>query len=618
MSVVAGEVSLVDRFRELQPEVVASFGGSEFLFARWWEDVSETDPPDVGLAEDYSTNDRWLANRLILPEEIPFLVLPVVRAALRCRAESVFFLERGTFPYLEAARRILEEVVEERRIRCEPVRIKGLTRESFAVNLLSLLTTDPEDSARLAEPPAAPLRARLAAWLRSGDSEARAVAIEARQLGLDPADLLDAPLEVVLLELSDLGLDDRVRIPNALKSVVFRAGEAMRHAPLTAGALRAHVDESLLRLAHGASGAIDELIGLATLPDGTVSLPLLLDGMNRSVQGLRGSLTHTARPLLNSLLADTRTGTALFGSDNALFVDEVSVCGSACVTLEVLGRAFRPRFRGSFGSIVGMWAHASFLDIAAASFFTLKPLEDVPFLSPHLFVPVEWNEVRPVRPHRFPSGRALARRVVRWERRTLAEELERLGEAEPRAGAEEIRSFRRKLATALTERLPWQDFPVLRRRADWNPDLLPALVLYYLGSFESVAGELWYRRDPWLEAGLERVLGDSGRFQKPFYREMDRLFAFLEREERNMPHAFAPWRTAWQKRRAGLRRLILEDALQAGRRFRARMESGMDAISRSRAAVLRFLFARGSEDREGFPGSSAPCRRPWDETLSPP
>ena len=30
MSVVAGEVSLVDRFRELQPEVVASFGGSEF------------------------------------------------------------------------------------------------------------------------------------------------------------------------------------------------------------------------------------------------------------------------------------------------------------------------------------------------------------------------------------------------------------------------------------------------------------------------------------------------------------------------------------------------------------------------------------------------------------
>ena len=287
---------------------------------------------------------------------------------------------------------------------CEPVRIKGLTRESFAVNLLSLLTTDPEDSARLAEPPAAPLRARLAAWLRSGDSEARAMAIEARQLGLDPADLLDAPLEVVLLELSDLGLDDRVRIPNALKSVVFRAGEAMRHAPLTAGALRAHVDESLLRLAHGASGAIDELIGLATLPDGTVSLPLLLDGMNRSVQGLRGSLTHTARPLLNSLLADTRTGTALFGSDNALFVDEVSVCGSACVTLEVLGRAFRPRFRGSFGSIVGMWAHASFLDIAAASFFTLKPLEDVPFLSPHLFVPVEWNEVRPVRPTVSPAA----------------------------------------------------------------------------------------------------------------------------------------------------------------------------------------------------------------------
>src|SRR5258708_1816620 len=91
---------LRENFRIKQLNVMETFGGSERLFQRWWHDVEQVDPVDLEFVEAYCTNDNFLKNRLILPEEIPFLALPLVRAILQRRYQRVFFLERAAYPYL--------------------------------------------------------------------------------------------------------------------------------------------------------------------------------------------------------------------------------------------------------------------------------------------------------------------------------------------------------------------------------------------------------------------------------------------------------------------------------------------------------------------------------------
>jgi len=570
-----------------QPEVMATFGGNDALFRRWWEYVTRLDPPDTAFVQEYSTNDRFLANRLILPEEVPFLVLPVLKAIRQDGYEVVLFVERAAHPYLWAIRRLARAFHVP--VQVAPLRVKGLTRESFVCNLLTLVAADPEDAGLLSAPLTGPERDVVRRFLPAGagpTSDSR-----------EAEALLEGTREETLRALADDGLDGRILIPNVLKAVVFEAGNRLRQGPLLARELEERIDPALLLLAPGAGAWVHTLVNDAAGPGGQITFAALLDGMNRCVCGLRRTLTHARYPALNALLVRTRSAQRLFARRRTLVIEEISVCGSTCLALEALGKAFDPTFAFDFGAVVGMWASSSFLDLAAASFFALKPLEDVPFLSPFCYSPVYGGEpVYTVKPHRFPSGAAQSPAIRYWERTTFAEVLGRLGTG---VSEERARAVEAEVAAAAWARVGQGGLPEVCRRQTCDHDVLPALVSYYLGSFAPAGGQIQFRQDPILEARLESVLDSAGRRQKTFHREMDRFFARLVEAEERFPADVAAWRTAASAVREGTARRVARRAIQARERHEARMCRGLQAIARCCGAVAAYLSTPG-EAKDGY------------------
>ena len=401
----AHSCELRQRFCTWQPEVTATFGGNDALFRQWWRTVTRLDAPDEQFLLDYSSNDRFLKNRLILPEEIPFLVLPILKAVLTRQYQEVIFIERGTHPYLWAFRHLITEFCVPARPRS--LRVKGLMRETFGCNLLSLLAMEPKDHQFFTAP------------LTPGERDCISHFLAPAAAGT----LQYGTREDVLRLLADEVLDPRIKMPNVLKYAVFLAGNLMRSGPLTAADLIKAIEPSIYELAPNAYDTVTQLVERATSADGQICFPRLLDGMNDCVRQTRAMIQDSSLPALNALLNGTRTARAFSSDGRVLVIEEVSVCGSTCLALDVLSSAFNPDYRFDFGAVVGMWAQTSFLDVASASFSVLKPLEDVPYLSPNCFVPVYSDSiVRQARPQRFPSCVAITP-LVRYWKQTLFERI---------------------------------------------------------------------------------------------------------------------------------------------------------------------------------------------------
>lgn len=594
--------SLQQCFRTSQPDVMATFGGSERLFQYWWRDIEQADPLDVEFVAEYSTNDKFLKNRLILPEEIPLLAIALVRAILQHGYQKVFFLERGAYPYLLIVQQLLAEIGRFD-ICCDAVRIKGLTRESFPCSLLTIAGTCEQDSQLLSQPLSKRSREKFVSCLEALDSSrANPVMQHLDNRGISLKNLLGESREVIINELSEIGLDSRILMPNVLKPVVFRAGNLLLQGSLTPQKLYQSIDDGLLSMSPHAQRVIKAMIKHSTSSDGQISLPAMLDYMNHYISLLKGRITHSVRPLLNVLLRDTKASTTVFNTGKTLFIDEVSICGSAYFALEAIGKSFNPRFKADFGAVSGMWENESFLDVAATSFFELKPLEDVPYLSPNYFRPIfSESSLQPIRPHRFPSCVAMARKVLRWERATYAETLGQSGRSN--VVAQEVRRAEAEIVTAISAHMHWGDYPILQRRHECNPDVLPTLVTYYLGNFEVVEEQTWFRRDPVLEARLETVLGYCGRFQKPFYQEMDWLFSWLNKQESHNPGKFLQMRGRIATQQVYAHRHVLREVILAHELYQKRMSRGMDAIRQSLDEVRTFLLSKcnGTQDHVNFP-----------------
>lgn len=563
---------LQNEFCAIQPDVVATFGGNEALYLRWWEDIALLDTPDNEFIYNYSTNDRFLKNRLILPEEVPFLILPILKAALRNGYQTIFFVERGTHPYLWALHHLVPSYSPT--LRLESIRIKGLTRESHSCNLLTLAAKDPEDADLLTKP------------LTRKERNAVKQFLSPRRVELPDG----STREEMLRALADKGLDPCIRIPNLMKTVVFEAGNLLRKGPLTVCELKERINPSLYALAPNAQNWVNSLIEGAIGSGGTIDFAGLLDGMNHCVRQIRGKLTHAYLSALNYLLKQTRTACHLFNSKQVLVVEEISVCGSTCLALEALGQAFNPAFHFDFGAIVGMSVNESFLDVVSASYFSLKPLEDTPFLSPFCFVPVySDHSIQSVKPHRFPSCTAVSP-IIRYWKQTTAEEM--LANMSSGVGEEEkAHKFEAEVIASVRACVDCDGFPLIERRQNLNSEVLSTLVSYYLGCFTQIGEQTQFRHDPILEARLEGILDSAGRHQKPFYHDMDRFFTNLHEAEKRFPDKFLAWRTALSIARTGIAYRVLSNAIQDREQYAARMQLGLEAVARCQDAVEQYLFS---------------------------
>jgi hypothetical protein len=280
---------LREKFRYAQPSVMGTFGGSEYLFRRWWRDVTKSDPADESFIKNYSTNDRFLKNRLILPEEIPFFTLPLLKVALRSGYSRVCFLERGAYPYFVAMCRLVEEL-RLPDVPSELIRVRGLGRERLSTNLLTVAARDQRDLDFLNGP--------------ISDSEHQQIHQSIEREAAERIDRFCSRAHSVLL-LADIGIDPRVRIPNVLKSVLFEAGDRMMSGSLSGEDLLADLDPKVLGVAPEGEQCAVAMIRSATDKNGKLSLPPMLDWMHRYVSELRRSVRHTSRSALNISLRGT-------------------------------------------------------------------------------------------------------------------------------------------------------------------------------------------------------------------------------------------------------------------------------------------------------------------------
>jgi len=555
-------------FRERNPRVAASFGGADLLFSRWWEDLGTQEPLDAEFIEHYSTNDRFLHNRLILPEEVPLLALPLVRHLLRGGFERAVFIERGARPWLFSTKELLR-LFGRQDIEVSSIRVKAPSRETLFTNLMSVAAENHDDLA----------------WLENEATAEERHLIDRLDLGADGRRFDGSRCSLVAL-LSRNWLDPRVDIPHALKSAVFLAGNLLLDGPVAGDNLRDAFSDKYPRCSPLIRGAVDAMIERATRGGRPVQLRVLLDKMNETVHELRGMLRYP-NSALNALLEGTMTA-RWFSSRKTLFVDEISVGGGSYFAIEAIGRAFCKDFRPVFASVVAMADRHTFLDAAAADFFELKPLEDVPWLSPDRFEPVFRSNDHTRRAlHRFPSWRVFGPHPAWWRRVSWMDGAYAIEER----SAEAARQFERNLASWLDNALPWDEYPVLRRRVISLPELAATLLVYYLGCTVPDHKTLRFKWSPWLEARLESELGFCGRLQKPFFEEMDRLMAWIADRERDDWFLFQEWRRDLDSHRPAIDAAVVRKVRYELDRFENRMRLGLAAVERGLPEVHAYMTA---------------------------
>jgi len=543
--------------------------------------MSCSEPLDAEFVANYSTNDLFLQNRLILPEEVPLLALPLLRHVLRGGYRRVVFIERGAQPWLWAATELLR-IAGNVEVELSSLRVKALVRESVAVNLLTVAVETPGELTWLTEEPSVKER-RVLQKLLPRDAEL---------ISSDMNSTLSGTRTHLITRFADAGLDPRAQIPGALKAAVFLVGNLMLQGPVSARGIRKTFRERHGEFPPVALSAVDTMLAQVTETSGQVTLPALLDAMNGALARLRGTLEHSTRPLLNALLGQTATGRRWFAGTKTLFVDELSVCGGSCFALEIIGRAFQPDFRPCFASVVEMTAHRTFLDATVASFFELKPPEDVPWLSPDRFMPIYTDGVcQPMRVHRFPSCRAVGPRPAWWRREAWSNDQTRMA-VESSAEAD-CQQWEQGLKAWLERKLLREQLAVVWRRSGSAPDLLPALLAYYFGCLQPREGMLYFKHDTLLEARLESVLSFCGRLQKPFFGEMDRLFSWLVERETARNEPLRRLRQEFFRHRPAIEARIVRDVRQQRQRFEQRMEGGLEAVRAHWPAVENYLGAGG-------------------------
>jgi hypothetical protein len=568
MTALTHTVPLQRVFAERHPRVVASFGGADHLFSRWWEDIRLLEPRDTEFIARYSTNDWFLQNRLVLPEEVPLLVLPILRHIVRKQYERVVFIERSARPWMFATRELLR-VLGRTDIEVTSIRVKALARESLSANVLSVAAERPVDLA----------------WLIDEATRAECAAVGCSEHRGSRADLV--------ARLAGTASDPRISIPGALKAVVFIAGSLSLEGPVSAKRLREGFEAQCRELSPVAVAAADAMIRQATSDSEPVRLGLLLDAMNVAVRNLRGSMRHAGHLSLRALLGSTATA-QWFADRRTLFVDELSVCGGSCFAIEVVGRSFCREFRPQFASIVDMTAEESFLDAAAGDFFEFKPLEDVPWLSPDRFEPVFTHKERiALRLHRFPTCRAVGQVPAWWRRVSWHDRALKLQPGAQSACGD----WETALSAWLTSELPWDQFPVLRRRAASLPDLGATLLVYYLGCLTPGDETVVFDYDSLLEARLESALGFCGRLQKPFFAECDRLLGWFMASERVHRDLFLGWRRDMNRYRPAIDAEITRRVCDEHSKYEQRMLGGVDAVKAQWPDVLRFLSGEGDGAR---------------------
>lgn len=584
---------LQELFRTKQPVVTSTFGGSDYLFRRWWQEISRIELPDSRFVEDYSTNDRFLKNRLILPEEVPFFTLPLLKAIINNDYQKVFFLERGTFPYLWTAQRLMKKMMTPK-VQLLPIRAKGMTREAFSCNILTIAGTHVDDRQFLEQTLNAREKDEIWHHLRLLSRHHQKSLLEhIKNRHYSFSELLIRSREDVIRVIADFGIDRRTLIANILKAVVFQTFNRFPDTTITPKEFYKNIDDSLLGLAPKATEQVQKMIEFTMKTDEKLSFVPMLDWMNQFVRYLRGSLTHVVRPILNILLKDTNTAKTYFNSDKTLFIDEISVCGSGCIALELIGKAFNPRCKFDFGAVVGMWKNECLLNVVSANFFKFKPMEDLPFLSPYYFVPIfDKDSFETVKPHRFPSCLTVSWQLKRWERREFSnrympmEGIEFLSKKE----ADDAQHAEEKVIHTIENVIDWNSFPIIQRRYLYKKEVLSTLVNYYLANFEWKYGKLFFYREPISEAGLEFILDFTGRFQKSFYKEMDRFFTWLKEWERNHHEQFLMIRENYWRYENYWKYCIFQNVINERKECQFQMAKGLEAIEIRWDDVKSFLF----------------------------
>lgn len=559
-------------FRARNTRVVASFGGADLLFSRWWDDLETQEPLDAEFAGQYSTNDRFLQNRLILPEEVPLLALPLVRHILRKGYQRAVFIERGARPWLFSTKELLR-LLGRQDIEVSSIRVKAPSRETLFANLMSVAAESPGDLP----------------WLQSEATNAECRLIDRLDLDAD-GPRFDGSRSSLMALLSENWLDPRVGVPHALKSAVFLAGNLLLDGPLGGDTLRDAFFNKYPQCSPAVRNGVDVMIGRATEGGTPVQLCVLLDRMNEAVHELRGTLRYDRNSALNALLENTATA-RWFSSRRTLFIDEISVGGGSYFAIEAIGRAFYKDFQASFASVVAMGRH-TFVDVAAADFFELKPLEDVPWLSPDRFEPVfSSNDSTCLALHRFPSWHVFGPAPAWWRRVSWRDGAVEC--AGPAAEAARV-AFERTLAAWLDRTLPHDEYPVLKRRLISLPELSATLLVYYLGCTVPDNGTLRFEWSALLDARLESDLGFCGRLQKPFFAEMDRLMAWIAEREQNSAVLFEGWRREFGCHRPAIEAAIVRRVRAELYRFEERMRCGIAAIERTLPPMKAYLDGNGS------------------------
>jgi hypothetical protein len=572
--------------------VMGTFGGSEYIFQQWWNEISIHEPITKEFVNNYSTNDRFLKNRIILPEEIPFFILPILSKIKHKGYQKVVFLERGTVPYMVATKKVAD-YIGDMNLEIDTIRVKGIMRESFSSNLLTLASTNLDDKLFLEQP----LTIVDCNQIKHEIEHMSETSIDSFQNYLESKktsleELLQGTREDFIISLGDFGLDNRILIPNILKTIIFKAGNWMLQNPNNINDFKNIIDEYCVSLSPQSIEHIRNMVNYSVNSSGKLSFGNLLDYMNLFIKNIRGNLEHDIRPIFNLLLKNTHTAKTLFGTKKTLFIDEISVCGSACISLELLSKAFNPDFNFAFGSIVGMWKKRSFLEVVSAKFSSFKPIEDLPYLSESYFEPVfDTNSLVTAKPHRFSAISSLGKEVKKWKRNKFSQ---KNGDDShiifhSKEETYKVRAAEIKIIQIVEKSINWTDYPIIQRRQIQNDEFLLMIINYYLSNFIWKNDSLFFLRDSISEAGLELILDFMGKMQKMLYIEIERLLIYLADWERNKLEQFIEIRSNHSVCSEQITSGIFFKTINEREQFYDRMNLGLNAIERNRNYVFYYL-----------------------------
>jgi hypothetical protein len=308
------------------------FYGNTKLQRSWvndWESVSGRTPIEAMASP----------TRLILPEEMPFYLLPLVARALKQGHRGLFFIDRGAHVYHRAYEEL--GVALASRIALPPsfsYKITNITKQALCLQILGFMSLYEEDSALLDRPLSSrERRAFNSVFSGLSDYDRRRIEAHLRRKQKTFRELKARPRREVIVAVAEAGLDRRIkfiyryhRFISALSDAVDTQGRVN----FNAFAERYGEEDPALRR------FVEALpISRVTPENKSEVLAELRLRENQLIINLRGNTRHSARPLLRKLVEGSRVAREVF-SKPLMFVDETSHSGGCLIATELIVPVF--------------------------------------------------------------------------------------------------------------------------------------------------------------------------------------------------------------------------------------------------------------------------------------